>query len=357
MKEKKNGNKSSLGPTLQSGLKRVMFSDYYAGMFCVLLFVIALITVPSIVSKGNLKNILDNIWPLFIVAAGQTFVLITGGIDLSQSATVGFCSVAGAIMMSSKMNVNVFERSPLWGTLMTENGGLMANSPYATPVGIVVMLLLGALIGLFNGVLIANLKMPPFMVTLIMQMFVETLAIYVTQSNNIMYLPDSYNNIATRGLGPITYAVMIGIVVALAAHIILTRTRYGQQLYATGNNVKAAEISGVKTKRVIVAAYVVSSLCAAAGAILYSARMGQGRATMGSDLTMNIVGAAVIGGTSMYGGRGKVLGTLFGVLFFVLLDKVLNMFNMTYYFIFMVKGLVVFLAALLDVVRLKVLEK
>ena len=356
MKNGKSRNDGASGAMIISTLKRAMFSDYYAFIFCIILFAIAMVTVPTITSAGNQKNILDNIWPLFIVAAGQTFVLITGGIDLSQSASVGFCSVAGAIIMSNQMNINVFEKSPLWGTLMTETGGIMANRAGATLVGILVMLAVGAIIGLINGVLIAKLKMAPFMVTLIMQMFIEALAIYITQSNNVMYLPESFSNIFTKGIGPVTYAVIMGVVVAAAAHILLTKTRYGQQLYATGNNARTSAVSGVKTDRVIIAAYIVSGLCAAIGAVLYSSRMAQGRATMGSDLTMNIVGAAVIGGTSMYGGRGKVIGTFFGVVFFVLLDKVLNLFNMTYYFIFMIKGLVVLLAAFLDVLRIKFKE-
>ena len=145
--------------------------------------------------------------------------------------------------------------------------------------------------------------------------------------------------------------MVIAIVLAVIAHILLTRTLFGKRLYAVGINTTASQISGVPTRKTIIAAYMVSGLCAAIAAILYSSRLEMGRPTLGSTLFIDIVGANIIGGISLAGGKGKVTWTIFGVFFFIILANSLNMLNLSFYIIDMVKGSVILVAALLDVAR------
>jgi ribose/xylose/arabinose/galactoside ABC-type transport system permease subunit len=232
-------------------------------------------------------------------------------------------------------------------------------------------------VGLLNGAAIAALNMPAFMVTLVSMITISAFAIWLTQSENIAQLPDPYvqlgkGDIVSVYIGAkaesqlprrevysfVTYAMVIALSVAVAAHILLNRTVFGRWVLSIGLNRKAAEISGVPVRRVIVAVYVISALCAAIGALLYSARLEAGRPTLGEGtFLLDVIGAAVIGGTSLFGGKAKIVWTFFGVLFFVLLSNTLNLMNLSSFQVDMVKGGVILGAALLDVLRTRLMRE
>ncbi|MGL4647811.1 MAG: ABC transporter permease [Caldilineaceae bacterium] len=299
----------------------------------------------------------SNMWPLLAVAIGQTFVLILGGIDLSQTSIMAMVSVIGAVIMTSMVDPVLFTKSPLWGWALTEQGGPLGGSALAVPVAIVVMLVVGALIGWLNGSAIARLKMPPFMVTLVGMMFFSALAIYLVKSENIIYLPDSYLAIGQGQISLIPYSFFIVGALAIGAQLLLSRTVLGRWFYASGANARAAMVSGVPVARVIIIAYMLSGVFAAIGSVFYSARLAAGRPTLGATLLLDVIGATVIGGTSLFGGKGKILWTVFGVLFFVLLDNSLNLLNLSYFWVQIVKGSVILLAATLDVLRTRLLAR
>lgn len=331
--------------------RRLLFSEYFVLYLSIAYFLILWPVIPEIASWRNLGNIFSNMWPLLAIAIGQMVVLIIGGIDLSQTSIMAFASVVGAVVMTSAVDPVLFEKSPLWGWALTASGGPLGGSALAMPVGVLAMLLCGALIGLLNGISVAKFAMPPFMVTLVSMIFFSALAIWLPMSENIMRLPPSFVAIGGGGLGPIPYAMLIAVALAVVAHLLLSRTMLGRWLYATGTNARTARISGVPTARVIIFAYIFSGVCAAVGAVLYSARLEQGRPTLGNNLLMDIVGATVIGGTSLFGGKGKVAWTVFGVLFFVLLSNSLNLLSLSFFTVTIVKGAIILLAALLDVTR------
>ncbi|MEO1105652.1 MAG: ABC transporter permease, partial [Pseudomonadota bacterium] len=155
----------------------------------------------------------------------------------------------------------------------------------------------------------------------------------------------------------ITYPAIIAISIAVLAHLLLSRTVFGRYVVAIGANRRAAEISGVPVRKVIVAVFMISALCAAAGSILYSARLEAGRPTLGEGaFLLDVIGAVVIGGTSLFGGKGKIIWTVFGVLFFVLLSNTLNLMNLSSFHIDMVKGGVILAAAMLDVLRTRLMQ-
>ncbi|MCX7841999.1 MAG: ABC transporter permease [Clostridia bacterium] len=341
-------------PDLRQGIKRIMVSEYFVLYLSILWFIVMLPVIPNIASSRNLNNIFDFIWPLLAVCVGQTLVLLIAGIDLSQISVIGMTSVIGALFMSNRIDPNVLSDSPLWGTVISENGGIMANSMWAVPVGILMMLLVGSLIGLINGYFIAKLKMPPFMVTLVTQLFVYNLAIFLTKSNNIIGIPKAFTEIGKGKIGFIPVAMIITIVLCVLSQLLLSKTVLGKWIYAVGSNVKASVVSGVPRDGVIMFVYAFSGFCAAFASVIYSGRLEMGRPTLGQTLLMDIVGATIIGGTSMFGGKGKVLWTFFGVLFFVLLTNVLNLFNLDTFTINIVKGLIILLAALFDVIRTKI---
>jgi ribose/xylose/arabinose/galactoside ABC-type transport system permease subunit len=199
--------------------------------------------------------------------------------------------------------------------------------------------------------------MPAFMVTLVSMMFFSGLAIYLTKSENIMYLPDGYTRIGSGGIGLVPWSFFVVFVLAVASHVVLRHTVLGRWFFAVGQSVRTAVVSGVPTERVIVIGYAVSGFCAAVASVLYSARLAGGRPTLGQNLLLDVIGAAVIGGISLFGGKGKVLWALFGVLFFVLLSNALGMLALPFYAEPVVKGAVILAAALLDVARTRLLAR
>jgi ribose/xylose/arabinose/galactoside ABC-type transport system permease subunit len=333
-------------------------SEQFVLILSLALFLAVLPFVPRIATAGNVSNLLSNFWPLLVIAVGQTFVMILGGIDLSQIAVVAVASVLGAAVMTAGADPTLFEKSVLWGVVMDEGGGVLAGTPFALAGGLAVMLLAGAAIGALLGAVIANFQVPAFMITLVGLLFFSALAVWLTRSENVTNLPEGFGAIADRGaFGVLSWSALIAVAVAAGAHLLLSRTVFGRWVYAVGMNSRAARISGVPVRRVVFWCYVVSGLCAAVGAILYSARLEMGRPAFGDNLNLllDVIGATVIGGTSLFGGRGKVIWTLYGVVLFVLLSNALNLLNLTYFAVLMVKGGVILLAAWLDVQRRRLL--
>ena len=297
------------------------------------------------------------------------------GIDLSQGAIMGFVSVAGAVVMTTGADPNLLGGSPLWGSLLDETGGLLGGRNYSVAVAVVVMLAVGSLIGLVNGYFIARFNMPAFMMTLVSLMLFSSAGIWLTQSQNIVNLPAEFSRLGSgdlisfyfgekteatikrRDILPfVTYPVVIALSLALVAEILLRFTVFGRYVYAVGSNPKAAEISGVPVRRVIILVFAFSGLCAAVAAILYSARLGGGRPTIGAGgVLLDIIGATVIGGTSFAGGKGKISWTFIGVVFFVLLGNTLNYMGLSAFYIDVVKGGIILAAAALDVARTRLL--
>jgi len=307
-----------------------LLSEYLVLYLSVAYFAAMWPFTPGLGGLANLANIAAAMLPLLIVALGQTFVLIARGIDLSVTSTIALASVTGALVMNDAT-------------------GWLRGNALAVPAGLAAMLAVGALLGLANGAAITRLRMPPFIVTLTTMMFVSGLAIWVTKSKNIFGLPATFNAIGAHALP----SFLVTLVLAVIAHFALNRTLFGRWLYAVGHNERAAHVSGVPVTRVTLGAYVVCGLCAALASVLYTGRLETGSPTMGQRILLDVIGATVIGGTSLYGGKGKVLWTVFGVLFLTLIDNTLNLQNLSHFTIMMVKGAVILFAAVLDATRHK----
>ncbi|MBI3414840.1 MAG: ABC transporter permease [Verrucomicrobia bacterium] len=313
---------------------KLVASEYFVLFLCLVVFAAFAPFTPDFASSGNLWNIFTACLPLLLLATGQTLVLITGGIDLSVTASIGLSSVVGALVMGG-------------------DAGWLRGSPAAMPVAIAAMLATGALVGLFNGACIAWLRMPAFMVTLTTTMFFNGFAVWLAKRNvdaeSIYNLPPAFLALGTQAW----LAAFLAVVAALGAHLLLARTLLGRWLYAVGHNPRTSLISGVPVGGVTVSAYMLNGAFAAMTAILLTARLETGSPNHGKALLLDVIGAAVIGGTSLFGGKGKVMWTVFGVLFLSLLGNGLNLLNLSDFMITIIKGAVILIAALLDVWRNK----
>ena len=343
----------------QSVLKRILVSEYFILVLSVVYFMIIAAIVPTMLTAHNVSNILSNIWPLLAIAIGQTFVLLLGGIDLSQTSVISLTSVIGAMLISTSFNPAKFDKSPLWGWFIKETGGLFANMPEAVAVilCIVVMLAIGSLIGALNGLMVAKTRIPAFMVTLITQMFFAAVALYLTQSQNITGIPFAFSAIGSDGIGVIPYSLLVTAALLIITQFILSKTVQGRYIYSTGANLKAAKVSGVPTIKITVLVYGISGFCAAVGSILYTGRLMMGRPTLGDAMLMDVIGATVIGGTSMFGGKGKAVWSLYGVVFYCILSTSLTHLKLDSFTVNVVKGIVIILAATLDVVRTRIQQQ
>ncbi|HLH49599.1 MAG TPA: ABC transporter permease [Roseiarcus sp.] len=301
--------------------------------------------VPVLFSAEVAGDIVANMMPLMVLAAGQTFVLIVAGIDLSVTSVVALSAVIGA-------------------SIMTNSGGYAPGNA-GVPVAILAMLAVGCIVGLLNGISITAINMPPFLVTLATRMFFSGFAIWYTTfhttSSSISDLPGAFNAIAGGFILRVPIAgtvmslpvlpVVIAISATIAAHIVLSRSRLGRELYAVGANRAAARVSGINVNRAILLAFVISGLSGALAGVLLSSRLQTGTPILGENMLLDIIGAAVIGGTSLFGGRGKISGTASGVLFLVLLDTTLRLRGASLFLIYITKGAVILVAATLDVLR------
>lgn len=332
----------------------IVLSDHFVLVMTILYFLLIWAIYPHMADRRNIENLFSNVWPLLALVIGQMFVLIVGGIDLSQTSIMAVTSVLGAMIMAERFDPAKFEHNPLWGIVFSEQGGLLTGSGWEVPAAILIMLVVGVGIGFLNGLAVAKLKMPPFMVTLVAMSFYSGLAIYLTRSENIMHLPESFIEVGKGNVGPVPSAMLIVVTLGGLAFVILNLSILGRWLYAVGQNIRTARVSGVQTERVVILAYVFSGFCAAIGSILYSARLQAGRPTLGRNLLLDVIGAAVIGGISLYGGKGRVLWAIYGVLFFVVLDNSLNKMPLEFYSMDIIKGCVILLAALLDALRTRI---
>ncbi|HWB05635.1 MAG TPA: ABC transporter permease [Verrucomicrobiales bacterium] len=309
--------------TAAISLKRFRVPENLRGLAaCAVLFAIMAATTEGMASVENLRSIGTAAIPLFLLALGQMAVIISGGIDLSVTATMALSSITGAVVMR-------------------ETG--------STAAGVTAMLTVGAAIGLINGAAVAWLRLPPFMVTLTTQMFLSGLAVWAVQSKNIGGISPGFVRIGKE----VGIAAGIAVVCGLLGHVLLRKSVWGRQLFATGFNAEAARFSGLPVPWVRVRSYIAGGLLAAAAAVILTARLETGSPVLGQRMLLDVIGAAVLGGVSLHGGRGHVLWVLGGALFFSVLDNALNLRGLSHFKIMMAKGGVLLAAAALDAWRSK----
>jgi ribose transport system permease protein len=289
------------------------------------------IASPVFLSRINIENLLFSSTIIAVMAIGQAFVILIAGIDLSVGAVLALSSVLAVV-------------------LVTQAG---------LPVGVAAILALGigGLIGLINGLSVTMLRIPALIATLAMMSITRGIAFLISGGRNIAPVPDIYVDIQSTRLFGIPVVILFTIAIAAIAHFVLTRTRFGREVFATGGNPVAARLAGIRTNRVTVLAYVLSGLAAALGGLMITARLEAGAATAGIGYELVVISAAVIGGVSLFGGEGRVTGVLLGVILLGLVQNAVNLLNVPPNYDYVVSGFVIAAAASLDVYRRKYVEE
>jgi ribose/xylose/arabinose/galactoside ABC-type transport system permease subunit len=317
---------------LRSVATKLLYSEYLLLYLTVAFLLVATQLVPGLLSSANLRSVLSNLLPLLVAAIGQSFVLITAGIDLSVTSVFACSSVIG-------------------GWIMTSDFGPLAGSGWSLAAGLLAMFVVAVGIGLINGLSITQFQMPPFIVTLSTMTFFSGVALWTVKSRNIYHLPKFLLTIGKGSFGFVPYALLVTSVLVWVAYWILTRTILGRWLFAAGYNARAAVISGVPIGRTTIFAYVASAFCAALATILLMGRLETASPIIGQRLLLDVIAAPVIGGVSLFGGRGKIQWVILGAVFVTLMDNSLNLLGLSSFVIMMAKGGLILFAALLDVFR------
>ena len=285
---------------------------------------------PKFIFPGNLVNILVQSSSTAIVAVGMTFVLLTAGVDLS----------VGAIM---------FVAAALAGKLA------LAGYPFG--VTLLAILVVGLIYGLINAWLITRLGVMAFIVTLATHYLGRGLGLWITQTR-AMSLPESFLWLGTARVAGIPIPLLLLGAVLVAAHGTLTRTPFGRRIYAVGCSVEMARKAGVNTGLVLASVYVICGFCAALGGIVSLSQLGAVSPTFGNQKEFAAIAAAVLGGTSLFGGRGRVFpGTLFGAVLIQTVENGLVILNTDPYLYPLATSAIIFLAVLVDSWRTSLLEK
>ena len=311
-----------------SGVVR-LFGDYGIVFVFFLFCLILSFSSPYFLTTSNVLNILRQTSINGILSIGMTFVILTGGIDLSVGSVLAFAGIVGASYASPAFGGHV---SSLW-------------------VAITSALVAGLLLGSINGFIIAKWRVAPFVVTLGMLSMARGITYIYTHGMPVPQIDKKFLFIGKGTIFGIPMPVIIFAVVFLVCWIVLYKTRYGRYIYAVGGNEKSARISGVNTRFIIFTAYVISGLLSALGGLILTARTTAGLPQAGVAYELDAIAAVVIGGTSLSGGQGSLVGTVFGALIIGVINNGLDILGVSSYYQQVIKGAIIVAAVLIDSFR------
>lgn len=299
------------------------------GLVLVLAIFVVVMTIlsPSFLTWNNIRNLLIQSTVLATLSLGVTFVIITGGIDLSVGSVEALSAAIGLDLIVN-YNMPVF-------------------------LGIIIILAIGVAFGLLNGISVTLMGIPPMIATLATMSIARGIVLVYTNSANI-YAPESFAALTSNYFLGLPYIVWLVAMLAVVAWLVLSKTVFGRSVYAVGGNELAAKLAGIRTKRVITLTYMISGLTAAIAGILLTVRLESAGANAGDGVEMNVIAAVVIGGTSLFGGRGTIFGTIIGMILISLISNAVNLLGVPPSWDKIVKGVVIVIAAFLDANRNKI---
>ncbi len=291
-----------------------------------ILAILASLFVQNFFSLSNFLLIIKQAAIPTIACLGITLVLMTGGIDLSLGYTLGLCSIVVGLLVKT---VGL----PIW-------------------LAIVITLGVGLLVGLVNGVLVQVIKVPAFITTLGTGYIIFGIAQIVSSGSNVNRLPSAFRAIGVTDFFGLNTTVLITVIICLIMYYVLHLSTFGRSLSAFGFNAKAARMSGIKTERLNVMVYMICSFLVAVVAILLTIRVNSAQPTLGGGVyTFEIITGAIIGGASLFGGVGTVIGSVFGILIVKVLENCINLLNVSYYTYQAFQGIVILLAIIFENVK------
>ena len=280
----------------------------------ILMFIVVSTLSQSFLGVGNLANLLTQIGLYGVVALGMTFAIIGGDFDLGAGSMVSFASMAVAALL------------PVMGTVLS----------------ILAAMVFALISGLINGLLVAKAKINAFIVTFGSMVALKGLALSIGEGRPISTAPyAAFNRIATAGIGRVSLIFIVFMVLLVACHYVLTYTRFGRNIYATGGNFDVAKATGINVGFYKMMLFVLSGLFAAAGGILMASRVTTGHPTIGDDMTMTVIAGVVIGGTSLAGGKGNIWRTLLGITVMMFLSNAFDALVIQPYVQRIIKGAII----------------
>jgi ribose transport system permease protein len=312
------------GGTLRERLSGVISQLAAAGALIVV-FVFLSIASPVFLSADNLYNIGVQTSYTAVIAIGVTLVIITAGIDLSVGSVAALSGVVGVVLMA-KAGVPV---------VLAILGGI----------------LVGAACGLVNGLLVSVAGLNPFIATLGMLSVARGLVYIPTNAKSVFGVPDSFRLLGQGVIGSIPIPIIVVAVVAVAGYVVLARTKLGRYAYAMGSNREAARLSGIPIRRYLTVVYVISGALAGFGGMIASSQVASGQPNFGIGLELDAIAAAVIGGASLFGGQGTVVGTLIGAFLIALIRNGSVLLDVNIYYQQVIIGVVIWVAVLWDQYR------
>lgn len=287
----------------------------------ILLCIVWTVMNPQFFSMDNVSNILRQASYTAIAAVGMTMVIIIGEIDLSAGSLVCASGLMGAVLCRDTGNV------------------------FLAVLG---ALAVGAVVGLFNGVLCAIGKLPGFIASLASMTILRGLAYIVTGGNSVVWDNEQFTMIGTGYIWVIPVPVILMIIAIIFGVILTTKTRFGRYIYAVGGNTEASRWSGIAVEKVKILVYVIMGILTAVAGIIITTRLGSGQPSAGQNFEMDCITAAVVGGTSMSGGKGKIAGTIVGVLLLTVLTNGMTLVGMNTYWQQVLKGVIIVVSVLAD---------
>ena len=310
--------------TLRTVLNSV-FGRFHFGLGTILIIVVILLAlfIPRFGRLSNFVNIISQSTVLAIMALGQTFVIILGGIDLSVGAV-------GALV----------------GALAT---GLIVNNGLSPYLAVALALLVGLVIGIINGTLVQTFRVPPFVATLSMLAIARGLTLVYTNGAPISTDNPVFIGIAAPGFAGISYAILLMLLLYVGAYFVLKFTPYGLHIYATGYNSRFAHLSGVPTGRITFSVYALCSLCASLGGVVLASRLWSAQPTAAVGMELEAIAVTVLGGASLFGGIGNVQGTLVGTLLLGVFSNGMNLMSTPAYVQRVIRGAILVAAVGIDV--------
>ena len=306
-------------------LPNIKFGDIIKKMSLYLAFVVIFLVFslinPNFITFNNILNIIVQSSIIAVIGVGQTMVILTNGIDLSVGSIVAFVGIAVGLMLQAGMPLG-----------------------YA----LILAIFISMFIGMLNGSIVAYGKVPSFIVTLGMMGIARGGALALNSGKPVAGLQSGFERIATTSIGPIPIFVVYCLVIYALMYVLLERTKFGRHIYALGGNMAAARLSGVKVKRVQAMVYVLAGIFAGLGSIMLTARLNYATPIAGSGYELDTIAAVVIGGTSLSGGQGKIIGTLIGALMLGMLKNGLTICNVAVYYQQIIIGVVIIMAVFAD---------
>lgn len=290
----------------------------------VLLCVILSFATPNFMTEKNISNLMRQGSMIAILAVGQTFVIITAGIDLSVGAVVGFSTVIIALLLQAGVPV---------------------------PLAILITLLVGLGIGMFHGFGITRMGLPPFIITLATLTSLRGIGLLMTNGATISIQNDDFTAFATMSFLSIPSLFWMVLLVAIPAYVLLSHTRWGRYLFAVGSNPESARLSGVRVNGVIYLAYSLSSVFAAFVGVLLATRIGIGNATQADGWELQAIASTVIGGTSLFGAVGSVHGPLIGAFILATINNGANLLNVNSFWQRIITGGLIIMIVYFDQLR------